>query len=187
MSTRSAQNLRPAFGSLTVSLLTGLYLFLLTSRDFWMETWGVLGARPGTLLLVAGGFFCLFIAICVALSWARVMKPVFVLLVLAAAAAAWFMDEDGFFHAAPAGETSFKPLRFAVHMLIFGGLPAILLLWVKVAHRPFFWQLRGNLAIAVPMLAIAIAVAVTHATKYARIVAEDLKVADSGNTLIHRP
>lgn len=178
---------RRAFGSLTVSLATGLYLFLITSRDFWMESWALLGARPGTLALVTGGFLCLFIAACVAVSWKRVMKPLFAALLLLAAAAAWFMDEDGVFRAG----TSFQPLSLAVHMLVFGGLPVALLLWVKVVHRPFFWQLRGNLAIAVPMLAVALAIALTHATKYALIVEEDLKIADSGNaagaSVRHRP
>lgn len=188
---RSAQRrfpaARPAFGSLTVSLATGLYLFLVTSRDFWMESWALLGARPGTLALVTGGFLCLFIVTCVAVSWKRVMKPLFAALLLLAAAAAWFMDEDGVFRP----HASVQPLSLAVHMLVFGGLPAALLLWVKVVHRPFFWQLRGNLAIAVPMLAVALAIALTHATKYALIVEEDLKLADGGNaagaSIIRRP
>lgn len=178
---------RPAFGSLTVSLVTSLYLFLVTSRDFWTESWALLGAHPGTLALVTGGVFCLFIATCVAASWKQVMKPLFVALLLVAAAAAWLMDEDGVFRA----EASFQPLQLAVHMLVFGMLPAALLVWVRVVHRPFFWQLRGNLAIAVPMFAVALAVALTHTTKYALIVEEDLKVADSGNaagaSVIHRP
>lgn len=182
----------PAFSSLAVSLATGLYLFLIASRDFWMESWALLGARPITLALVAGGLFCLFVATCVAFSCKRVLKPLFVTLLLLAAAAAWFMDEDGVFRAAPAGaEAAFQPLRLAFHMLAFGVLPATLLLWVKVVHRPFFWQLRGNLAIAVPMLAVALAIALTHATKYASIVEEDLKIAGSGNaadaSVIHRP
>lgn len=64
------------------------------------------------------------------------------------------------------------------------------MLWVKVIHRPFFWQLRGNLAIAVPALFVAVVVASTHATKYASIVAEDWKLADSsaaGTDVTHRP
>lgn len=182
---------RPAFSSLTVSLVTGLYLFLITSRDFWMETWALLGARPATLVFVTGGFFCLFIATCATFSWKYAMKPLFVTLILTAATAAWFMDDDGVFRTAPAsGDAAFQPLPFAFHLLIFGGLPAALLLWVKVVHRPFFWQLRGNLAIAVPALLVAIVVASTHATKYALIVEQDLKVADSsaaGAAVIHRP
>mgnify|MGYP001594204401 CR=1 FL=1 len=179
---------RPAFSSLTVSLFTGLYLFLITSRDFWMETWALLGARPATLVLVTGGFFCLFIATCATFSWKQVMKPLFAVLIFAAATAAWFMDDDGVFRTD--GDAAFPPLRFALHMLIFGGLPAALLMWVKVIHRPFFWQLRGNLATAVPALLVAVVVASTHATKYASIVAEDWKVADSsaaGAAVTHRP
>ena len=97
------------------------------------------------------------------------------------------MDEDGVFRAG----SPFQPIGLALHMLVFGVLPAALLLWVKVVHRPFFWQLRGNLAIAVPLLAVALAVTLTHATKYASIVEEDLKVADSGQaagaSIIRRP
>ncbi|MGJ7040989.1 lipid A ethanolaminephosphotransferase [Shinella sp. BE166] len=196
MSTRSAPShlsARPSFASLTVSLATGLYLFLITSRDFWMETWALLGARPDTLVLVTGGFFCLFIATCAIFSWKNVMKPLFILLLLIAAAAAWFMDDDGVFRATEQGEgAAFQPIRFAFHMLAFAGIPAAFLLWVKVVHRPFFWQLRGNLAIAVPTLVVALAVALTHSGKYASIVEEDLKVADGGSAagaslITHRP
>ena len=187
MSTRPAPRLRsvprPAFGSLTVGLATGLYLFLVTSRGYWMETWALLGARPGTLALVTAGVFCLFIATCAAFSWRQVMKPLFAVLLIAAATAAWVMDEDGVFRAAPESAAAFQPLRFAFHMLVFGVAPAALLFWVKVVHRPFFWQLRGNLAIAVPTLVIALAVALTHSSKYASIVEEDMKLADSGNAV----
>jgi len=174
---------RPAFGSQTVGLVTGLYLFLVTSRDFWTETWAVLGARPGTLALMTAGVFCLFIAICAAFSWKQVMKPLFAALLIAAATAAWFMDDDGVFRAAPNAEAAFQPLRFAFHLLVFGVAPAALLFWVKVAHRPFFWQLRGNLAIAVPTLVIALAIAATHAGKYASIVEDDMTVADSSSAV----
>ena len=48
---------------------------------------------------------------------------------------------------APQGEAAtFQPLRFGFHMLAFAGIPAAFLLGVKVVQRPFFWQLRGNLA-----------------------------------------
>ncbi|MDX3977201.1 phosphoethanolamine transferase domain-containing protein [Shinella sp.] len=88
--------------------------------------------------------------------------------------------DDGVFRAAGEAAT-FQPLRFGFHMLAFAGIPAAFLLWAKVVHRPFFWQLRGNLALAVPTLVVAPAVALTHSGKYASIVEEDLKVADGGN------
>lgn len=171
---------RPQLGSIAVSILTALYLLALTNRSFWSKGWLYLDGRPTTLFSIAVGIACLYIAFCVAVSLKYVMKPVFILLILASAAGAWFMDRYGVIidmemirNAAETNSAEAGHLitpGFVLHMLAYGVLPAALLLWVKVRHHTFFWKLRANLAIILPALVIALVAGLSHARVYAATV-----------------
>lgn len=171
---------RPELGSVTVSILTALYLLTLTNESFWSKGWQYLEGRPTTFASIAIGIACLYIALCVAVSVKYAMKPLFILLILASAAGAWFMDRFGVVidieMIRNAAETSSAEAGhlitpgFVLHMLVYGLLPCLLLLWVKVRHRPFFGKLRGNLLVIVPALVIALVAGLSHARVYAAAV-----------------
>ena len=171
---------RPELGSITVSILTALYLLLVVNGSFWSKGWLYLEGRPTTFASIAIGIACLYIALCVAVSVKYVMKPIFILLILSAAGGAWFMDRFGVIidiemlrnvvetSSAEAGHMITPGL--VLHMLAFGILPSLLLVWVRVRHRPFLWKLRGNLAVIVPALVIALVAGLSHARVYAAAV-----------------
>ena len=173
---------RPELGSVTVSTLTALYLLALTNGSFWSKGWHYLEGRPTTFASIALGIACLYIALCVAVSLKYVMKPVFILLILASAAGAWFMDRFGVVidiemirNAAETNSAEAGHLitaGFILHMLFYGVLPCLLLVWVKVRHRPFLGKVRGNLAVIVPALVIALVAGLSHARVYAAAVRE---------------
>lgn len=175
---------RPAFNSQSVGIVTGLYLFVLIIRDFWPETMARLGERPGTLALLTAGLACLFVGACVMVSWKKMMmKPLLVVLVLLTAAAVWLLDQDSPFRAF-GGEIA----SFATHMALFGLLPAALLLWIRIRHGSFFWQMRGNLAVAIPAIAIALSVMTIHLTDYVAIAGEEIAgVGDAGLAVTVHP
>ncbi|UDF28787.1 UNVERIFIED_ORG: phosphoethanolamine--lipid A transferase [Roseateles sp. XES5] len=167
---------RPELGSVTVSILTALYLLTLTNWSFWSKGWLYLEGRPTTFASIAIGIACLYIALCVAVSVKYVMKPFFILLILSAAAGAWFMDRFGVIidiemirnvaetNSAEAGHL-LTP-GFVLHMLAYGVLPSLLLVWVKVRHRTFFAKVRGNLAVIVPALVLALVAGLSHGRIY---------------------
>lgn len=171
---------RPELGSITVSVLTALYLLVVSNQSFWSKGWLYLEGRPTTFASIAIGIAFLYIAFCVAVSVKYVMKPVFVFLILASAAGAWFMDQFGVVidiemirnaaetNSAEAGHMITS--GFVLHMLVFGVLPSLLLVWVRVRHRPFLWKIRGNLAVIVPALVIALVAGLSHARVYAAAV-----------------
>ena len=171
---------RPQLGSIAVSILTALYLLALTNRSFWSKGWLYLEGRPTTFASIAVGIGCLYIALCVAVSLKYAMKPVFITLILAGAAGAWFMDRYGVIidmemirNAAETNSAEAGHLitpGFLLHMLAFGVLPSALLGWVKVRHHTFFWKLRANLAVIVPALVIALVAGLSHARVYAATV-----------------
>ena len=171
---------RPQLGSITVSILTALYLLALTNWSFWSKGWIYLEGRPTTFASIAIGIASLYIALCVAVSVKYMMKPVFILLILVSAAGAWFMDRFGVVidiemirnaaetNSAEAGHLI--TVGFVLHMLVYGLLPSLLLMWVEVRHRPFFGKVRGNLAVITPLLVIALVAGLSHARVYAATV-----------------
>ncbi|MGB3876086.1 phosphoethanolamine transferase [Shinella zoogloeoides] len=171
---------RPELGSVTVSILTALYLLALTNWSFWSKGWSYLEGRPTTFASIALGVACLYIALCVAVSLKYVMKPLFIALILASAAGAWFMDRFGVVidiemirNAAETNSAEAGHLitpGFVIHMLAYGVLPSLLLIWVKVRHRTFFGKVRGNLAVIVPALVVALVAGLSHARVYAAAV-----------------
>lgn len=175
---------RPAFASQSVSIVTGLYLFLLIMQDFWPETLARLGERPGTLTLLVAGLASLFVGACVTISWKKMMmKPLLVALVLFTAAAVWLLDQDSPFRAF-GGEVA----SFTTHMALFGLLPVALILWIRIRHGSFFWQMRGNLAVAIPAIAIALCVMAIHLTDYVAIAGEEIAgVGDAGAAVTVHP
>ena len=171
---------RPELGSVTVSILTALYLLALTNWSFWSKGWLYLEGRPTTFASIAIGIACLYIALCVAVSLKYVTKPLFMALILASAAGAWFMDRFGVIidiemirNAAETNSAEAGHLitpGFVLHMLVYGILPCLLLTWVKIRHRTFFGKVRGNLAVIVPALVIALVAGLSHARVYASAV-----------------
>lgn len=171
---------RPELGSVTVSILTALYLLALTNWSFWSKGWLYLEGRPTTFASIAIGIACLYIALCVAVSLKYVMKPLFMVLILASAAGAWFMDRFGVIidiemirnaaetNSAEAGHL--VTVGLVLHMLVYGVLPCLLLAWVKVRHRTFFGKVQGNLAVIVPALVLALFAGLSHARVYAAAV-----------------
>jgi len=178
--TRRAGLWRPELGSVTVGILTALYLLVLTNWSFWSKGWRYLEGRPTTLAFIAIGLACLYIALCVAVSLKYVMKPLFIVLIMASAAGAWFMDRFGVIidiemirNAAETNSAEAGHLvtpGFVLHMLAYGVLPSLLLVFVKVRHRNFLGKLRGNLAVIVPALVIALVAGLSHARVYAATV-----------------
>ena len=170
---------RPAFANQSVGIVTGLYLFLLIIRDFWPETLARLGEQPGTLALLTAGLACFFVGTCVIVSWKKMMmKPLLVALVLLTAGAVWLLDRDSPFRAF-GGEI----VSFATHMALFGLVPVALLLWIRIRHGSFFWQMRDN-----PAIAIALSVMTIHLTDYVAIAGEEIAGAGgAGPAVTVRP
>ena len=171
---------RPEIGSVTAGILTAFYLLALTNWSFWSKGWAYLEGRPTTFASIALGISCLYVALCVAVSVKYLMKPIFILLIVASAAGAWFMDRFGVVidiemirNAAETNSAEAGGLittGFILHMLVFGLLPSLLLVWVKVRHRAFPAKLRGNLAVIVPALVLALVAGLSHARVYAAAV-----------------
>ncbi len=176
---RSSRGLaRPQIGSITLSLLTALYLMAFTNRTFFSRSFEYFDNHLSLAAFIFG-LTCLFAAFTIAISVKYLMKPLLILMVLSAASASWFMDGFGTIidvdmirNAATTTTSEAGHLitpAYLLHMTVFGILPSLLIAFVRIKHRKFFAKLRWNLTAIVPLLLLALACGVSSARSIAAV------------------
>lgn len=177
LSTVAPRLTRPVIGSATLSVIVALYLIFVTNGTFWTKAVDYLGAPSFGLILLSIGLFALFTAVCVAVSVKYLTKPLFIVLIMSAAAASRFMDHFGTVIDVDmirnAAETTgseaghLLTAGFLTHMMLFGVLPSVLIALVRVQHRPFFQKVKWNLALVFSCLAVFASVGVANVRTFA--------------------
>ncbi|MBP1858857.1 phosphoethanolamine transferase [Rhizobium herbae] len=177
LSTAAPRLTRPAIGSATLSVIVALYLIFVTNGTFWTKAVDYLGAPSFGLILLGIGLFALFSAVCVAVSVKYLTKPVFIVLIMSAAAASRFMDHFGTVidvdmirnAAETTGSEAGHLLTegFLIHMTLFGVLPSVLVALVRIQHRPFFQKFKWNMALVLSCLAVFASVGLANVRTFA--------------------
>lgn len=183
--------LRPAIGSVTLSLVVAFYLTFVTNRTFWSKAVDYLGAPSFAVVLLAIGLFALFSAVCVTVSVKYLTKPFFILLIMIAAASSRFMDTFGTIIDVDmirnAAETTgseaghLLTAGFVTHMFIFGIVPSLLIVFVRIKHRPFFQKFRHNLVLVLCLLAVFTSVSVANVRTFAAAIRQHRDLAATVN------
>ncbi len=169
---------RPEIGSMALATLTALYLIAFTNRTFFTRSFEYFDNHL-SLAAFALGLTCLFAAFTIAISVKYLMKPVLIVMILAAASASWFMDGFGTIidvdmirNAATTTTSEAGHLvtpAYILHMTVFGFLPSLMIAFVRIKHRNFLAKLRWNLTAIVPLLLLALACGVSSARSIAAV------------------
>ena len=158
---------RPSVGSVTLALMVAAWIILVVNKVFWLKTIEAFGDHRQALIAFSIGISALLIALCISVTVKYLTKPIYILAIVSAASAAWFMQKFGVIvdtdmirnavetTSAEAGHL-ITP-AFVRHMLIFAVLPSLLIAIVRIRHRDFGAKLKWNLAVIVPMLLLALA------------------------------
>jgi lipid A ethanolaminephosphotransferase len=181
--------LRPVIGSEMLSLIVAFYLVFLTNRTFWSKAAGYLGAPSTALFLLAIGLFSLFSALCVMVSVKYLTKPFFILLIIIAAASARFMDTFGTIidvdmirnAAQTAGSEAGLTAGFIIHMLLFGVVPSLPIVLVRIRHRPFYQKFKINLVLILCLLAVFTSVSTANMRTFAAALRQHRDLAATVN------
>lgn len=170
---------RPAIGSVTLCLATTLYLLSVTNHSFWSTAYGYFATDYLSFLLFVIGISAASMAIVTAFSAKYLTKPFLILFVLAAAAGSWFADQFGVIvdkemirNAAVSTGAEAGHLitpRFALHMLLIGVLPSMLIAWVRILHRPVLSKLAHNTIVIVACLTVFVAVGLGNYRTFAGV------------------
>ncbi|MBC7280702.1 phosphoethanolamine--lipid A transferase [Hoeflea sp.] len=160
---------RPSFGSISLGLSVTAWIALLLNGVFWTRTIEAFGDHRTALIAFCIGMSALLAALFVSVTVKYLTKPVFILALVSAAAAAWFMDNFGIVidadmirnavQTTPAEAGHLLTAAFVRHMLIYAALPSLLIAFVRIEHRTFGAKVKHNLALIVPLLLLALTMA----------------------------
>ena len=161
---KSLMALRPRLRSEWLSLAVAAYLLIFTNATFWQKSALYLDGDAYAFSALIIGIFAGFLALTLSFSTKFVIKPVLIFFIFSAVAGAWFMDRFGVIidremirnavgtNTAEAGHL-ITP-AFVFRIALYALFPSLLILWVKVVHRPFLTKLGVNLLIILPAVLV---------------------------------
>ncbi|MEM5491837.1 phosphoethanolamine--lipid A transferase [Hoeflea sp. AS16] len=157
---------RPAIGSTTLSLLVAAWMIFVVNDAFWTRTVAAFGDHRQALMAFAIGISALLTVLSISVTLKYISKPIFIIALFSAAAAAWFMEKFGVIididmirNAAQTTSSEAGHLMtpaFFRHMTVYAVLPSLLVALVRIRHRTFGAKLKWNTALVVPLLLLTL-------------------------------
>ncbi len=156
---------RPLISDTYLAIAVSVWLFATANATFWEKGAGYFADHALTLAALATGLMALHLAAFVSVSVKYAIKPIYIFLILTAAAASWYADTLGVVidrnmigNAMTTTANEAKHLvtaRFVIHMTVFGLLPTLAVIWVRIDHKPILKKVFEHLLIIIPCLLIA--------------------------------
>ncbi len=151
---RIMHSLRPAIGSITISMLTATYLLTCLNVTFWTKASIYFESDVWALVSLYIALFALFTIGTVLISVKYLIKPIIIFYIGVATGAAWFTDKYGVFvdtdmvrnvfETTVAESKDLVTFGLLTHFAIYFVLPSALLMWVRIVHRPIGSKLLRN-------------------------------------------
>lgn len=156
---------RPELGSITLSAIVSVYLLAITNNSFWTHA-AVYFDHSRLSLLSFGTALALTTFAGMMLASAKyIMKPVLIFLIVASAAAAYFIDyfgviidKDMIGNAAVTTQAEASHLltgSLVLHLFLYAVVPSLFVVWVKVRHQRVLPKTATTLAIVIPCLLVS--------------------------------
>lgn len=165
---------RPHIDSVSLSIIVAGYLTAVNNTTFWHRSQELL--PTSALLALVAGIFCLLTALCITISVKYLTKPLFIFLIMVSATASWFIDQFGTIIDVEMLQSALDTtnaeaghlisLAFIRHVTVFGILPSLLIIWMKIDHRPFWGKVKQNSMFIFPALILAIALFMMNASTF---------------------
>lgn len=165
---------RPHIDSVSLSIIVAGYLTAVNNTTFWHRSQELL--PTSALLALVAGIFCLLTALNVTFSVKYFTKPFFIFLIMVSAAASWFVDRFGtiidvemlqsVLDTTNSEAGHLISLAFIRHLTFFGLLPSLLIVWMKIDHRPFWSKVTQNILFIFPALILAFALFILNASTF---------------------
>ncbi|MHC5306564.1 phosphoethanolamine transferase [Bartonella sp. LJL80] len=157
---------RPTMPSGLLCIIVAAYLLFVTNQSFWQRARIYFDDHPSKIIILGAILLLWYIAGITVFSVRYLLKPLLIFLVLVAAGAGYYTDTFGIIIDRHVIESTFSTTmtesshllttRMITHIILYGLLPSLLIIWVKVSHRPFFKKLAYNTALIVVCLLVSI-------------------------------
>lgn len=161
---------RPVLSRVTLNVLVATYIMAADNLTLWQRSEDVFRGDLFTVAAFGGAFWALTLLILTVFGMSRLQKPVLILILCLSAATSYFQDNFGTTFDREMVQnvmtTSFAEARhlvslgFLTHLAIFGLLPSIAVLWVRVRPqrlRPVLWTWAATSVIAIGLFAVLLA------------------------------
>lgn len=170
---------RPELSAVALNLLVTTYLLALCNTTFWGHLFRIFDGRLVTGLVFAGAVWALVLLVVslLAVRWAQ--KPVLAALLITAGVTSYYVDVLGVVvdrdMIQNAMTTTFAEskhlvtLRFVTHVVLYGLIPAALVLWVRVRRAPVGRALLGYGLVGVLSAALVVGLLFTNLKAYSTV------------------
>lgn len=145
---------RPTIASGPLCILTAIYLLAFTNASFWQKLGAYFHDHPQKLIVAGAAILLLHIALLLVFSAKYVIKPVLIFMILVAAGGSYFTATFGTIITRSVVEATFTTTQaesnqllttgFILHMVLYGLIPSLLIVWVRVKHRPLLRKIAVN-------------------------------------------
>lgn len=171
---------RPTLSPFVLNVLVATYLMALCNATFWGHLFRIFEGHTLTGLVFAGAVWALMLLVVSLLAVRRLQKPALVALLITAGVTSYYVDVLGVVvdrdMIQNAMTTTFAEskhlitLQFVTHVALYGVLPAVLVLWVRLRRAPVGTALAGYGLVAVLSAALVVGLLFTDFKAYSSAV-----------------
>lgn len=166
-----------------LNALVATYLLALCNATFWGHLFRIFEGRTITALVFAGAVWALILLVVAVLAVRRAQKPVLIALLLIAGVTSYYVDVLGVVvdreMIQNAMTTTFAEskhlitLHFLTHVAVYGGIPALLVLGVRVRRTTVLRGLVGTGLVAALSVALMVGLLFTNLKAYSTVLRAD--------------
>ncbi|SER64241.1 lipid A ethanolaminephosphotransferase [Faunimonas pinastri] len=182
---------RPKVTSNALAFIVSAYFVLLTNFSFWSKGLTYFQGHTVQLAFFVVGLYLLLTAILTLFTMKYVIKPVFIAAILISAVASYYVDTFGIlidrdmiqnvFLTTPSEAKHLITFDMLAHIVVFGLIPSLLVVWVRVTHRNVLAKAAWNTLVITPCLLAVVAILMANYSTYASTIRAHNDLIDSFN------
>jgi lipid A ethanolaminephosphotransferase len=179
----------PTLSPFALNALVATYLMALCNSTFWGHLFRIFDGRPVTAVVFAGAVWALMMLVISVLAVRRAQKVVLVALLIIAAVTSYYVDVLGVVvdrdMIQNAMTTTFAEskhlitMQFLTHVFVYGVIPSILVLWVRIRRAPVLRSLFGTGLVTVLSVALLVGLLFTNLKAYSTVLRADKELMGS--------
>lgn len=180
---------RPTLSALALNALVATYLMASCNATFWGHLFRIFEGRTVTALVFAGAVWALMLLVISVLAVRQLQKPVLVALLITAGVTSHYVDVLGVVvdreMIQNAMTTTFAEskhlitLHFLGHVALFGALPALMVLWVRIRRASVRRALVGYGLVTALAAALLVGLLFTNLKAYSTVLRADKELMGS--------
>ncbi len=170
---------RPELSPFVLNALVATYLLAICNATFWGHLFRIFEGRSVTALVFAGAVWALMLLVVSVLAVRRAQKPVLVAMLITAGVTSYYVDVLGVVvdreMIQNAVTTTFAEskhlitLHFLSHVFLYGVIPSILVLWVRIRRASVVRGLAGVGLVTVLSVALLVGLLFTNMKAYSTV------------------